>query len=154
MLLCFSLANGHSLRNLSIKWVPEVRQHCPDAKLVIVGTKSDLATPATAARLATNGTGSLANEDEARALAHSIGAPYVRCSALTQQGLKNVFDTAVRQHFRPPPPSKTSLVAALVARIRAAMGNQRHGADKKSTKSISARSDRPRQHPVRVARVR
>lgn len=41
-LLCFSVDNIHSYDNITSKWSPEVTHHCPKAKLVLVGTKTDL----------------------------------------------------------------------------------------------------------------
>jgi Ras family protein U len=40
--LCFSVVSPTSFHNVLEKWVPEIRQHCPRAPLVLVGTQSDL----------------------------------------------------------------------------------------------------------------
>ena len=38
------------------KWIPEVHRHCPDAAIILVGTKADLRTdPEELARLEKNG---------------------------------------------------------------------------------------------------
>ena len=31
-----------SLGNVEEKWIPEVHHHCPDAPIILVGTKADL----------------------------------------------------------------------------------------------------------------
>ncbi len=41
-LVCFSVVNPTSLKNVKEKWVPEVRHHCPRAHIILVGTKTDL----------------------------------------------------------------------------------------------------------------
>ena len=41
-LVCFSVVSPASLDNVLHKWVPEIRHHCADAPLLLVGTKSDL----------------------------------------------------------------------------------------------------------------
>lgn len=35
--LCFSVVSPVSFDNVSTKWIPEIRQHCPDAPIVLVG---------------------------------------------------------------------------------------------------------------------
>lgn len=41
-LICFSIANPVSYKNVQEKWVPEIRHYCPNAPIVLVGTMSDL----------------------------------------------------------------------------------------------------------------
>ena len=41
-LVCFSIAEQRSLENVSSVWVPEIRQHLPEAPIILVGLKSDL----------------------------------------------------------------------------------------------------------------
>ncbi|CAJ0610226.1 unnamed protein product [Cylicocyclus nassatus] len=40
--LCFSIVSPVSFDNVATKWIPEIRQHCPDAPILLVGTKLDL----------------------------------------------------------------------------------------------------------------
>jgi len=41
-LLCFSVVSPSSFDNIKSKWYPEVSHHCPEAKIMLVGTKIDL----------------------------------------------------------------------------------------------------------------
>src|SRR5690349_3329918 len=41
-LVCFSLVSRTSMHNVPHKWIPELRQYCPDTPIVIVGTKVPL----------------------------------------------------------------------------------------------------------------
>eukprot|EP00061_Rhincodon_typus_P002749 g18363.t1 len=42
ILICFSVDNPDSLRNIPDKWMPEVRHFCPSVPVVLVGNKKDL----------------------------------------------------------------------------------------------------------------
>lgn len=42
--ICFSTISRDSLSNITTKWYPEVKYHCPDAKVILLGTKLDLTT--------------------------------------------------------------------------------------------------------------
>eukprot|EP01115_Flamella_aegyptia_P002218 TRINITY_DN135_c0_g1_i5.p1 TRINITY_DN135_c0_g1~~TRINITY_DN135_c0_g1_i5.p1 ORF type:complete len:202 (+),score=46.05 TRINITY_DN135_c0_g1_i5:135-740(+) len=100
-LLCFSIVNPTSFANIKSKWWPEVTHHCPNAKLMLVGTKLDLREEQeTIQRLNEKGLAPL-TADEGRALAKDIEAVnYLECSALTQKGLKHVFDQAIKTVIR------------------------------------------------------
>ncbi|KAH3745726.1 small GTP binding protein RAC1 [Pelomyxa schiedti] len=85
-LICFSLDSPLSLSNVLAKWHPEVCYHCPNAKIILVGTKMDL-------RVA----GSSVDQGyyQPEQVAKDIGAKaYLTCSARTEHGLLAVFRTA------------------------------------------------------------
>jgi len=96
-LICFSLVNPASFTNVKTKWHPEVRHHCPDAKILLVGTKLDLRDDKmTLESLADRGLAPVTTEAGMK-MANDIGAVgYVECSSLTQKGLKSVFDEAIK----------------------------------------------------------
>lgn len=74
---------------------------------MIVGTQIDLRDdPAVIEKLAKQKQRPI-DFDLGERLARELGAvKYVECSALTQQGLKNVFDEAIVAALEPPPPKK------------------------------------------------
>jgi small GTP-binding protein len=41
-LLCFSIVQPESFKNIRAKWYPEISYNCPTAKIILVGTKLDL----------------------------------------------------------------------------------------------------------------
>ena len=75
------------------KWFPEVHHHCPGVPCLIVGTQIDLRDdPQVLEKLQRQKQRPITAEQGER-LARELGAvKYVECSALTQKGLKNVFD--------------------------------------------------------------
>jgi len=96
-LICFSIISPHSFENVKSKWWPEIQHHCPDVPIILVGTKSDLRNDQNMTQqLASKGL-RMVSVDEASNRSREIGAvTYMECSALTQDGLKNVFDEAIR----------------------------------------------------------
>lgn len=100
-LVCFSVTNPSSFQNASDVWIPEVTHYCPGAPIVLCGTKADSRVDeAVLKRLSDRGQVPV-TEEEGRRFATSMRIPYVECSALTQSGVKLVFDTAIRQTAQP-----------------------------------------------------
>eukprot|EP00483_Globobulimina_turgida_P009168 UN09187 len=92
-LVCYSIISQSSFANVRTKWIPEIRHHVPEAPFLLVGTKTDLRNDADV----TQKVGQVLRKDEGIQLAKDLSAKsYVECSALTQDGLKNVFDEAIR----------------------------------------------------------
>jgi Ras-related C3 botulinum toxin substrate 1 len=96
-LICFSIISPSSFDNVKSKWWPEIQHHAPDVPIILVGTKSDMrADSSVQQQLAAKGL-RMVSVEEAQQRAREIGAVcYKECSALTQDGLKNVFDEAIR----------------------------------------------------------
>ena len=94
-MLCFSVVSPTSFHNVLEKWVPEIRQHCPQAPLVVVGTQSDLRNDVKVLIELAKYKEKPVSEEDATKLAHQLGAQYVECSALTQKNLKEVFDSCI-----------------------------------------------------------
>ncbi|KAJ2604408.1 GTPase Cdc42 [Coemansia sp. RSA 1722] len=108
-LVCFSVISQASFENVKEKWFPEVHHHCPGVPCLIVGTQVDLREDsAIKAKLAKNKQ-DVISVDQGERLAKELKAvKYVECSALTQKGLKNVFDEAIVAALEPPVVKKRS----------------------------------------------
>ncbi|KAG9344343.1 hypothetical protein JZ751_011012 [Albula glossodonta] len=95
-LLCFSVVSPASFQNVTEKWVPEIRRHCPRAPVVLVGTQSDLRQDVKVLIELAKYRERPVDPQEAQLCARDIQAvSYVECSALTQKNLKEVFDAAI-----------------------------------------------------------
>lgn len=96
-LLCFSLVDHTSYESITLKWFDEVQHHCPDAKILLVGTKSDLIEdPSTIQKLREKNLDPITPQ-KGLELSNKINASkYLECSALTHQNLKNLFDQSIR----------------------------------------------------------
>ncbi|KAG2373796.1 hypothetical protein C9374_011681 [Naegleria lovaniensis] len=99
-LLCFSLVQYSSFVNAKLKWFTEISKHCPSAHVMLVGTKLDLRNDLNYVKnMEARG------DPEERVVTYKEGlqlseeldcAGFVECSAKTKQGLKKVFDEAIR----------------------------------------------------------
>jgi len=106
-LCCFSIANPASLENIRAKWMLELNYHCPGVPVLLVGNKVDLRDDHTTIEKLEAKRQRMLQYEDGQNLARELGAiAYVECSALTQQGLKNVFDTAIRAVINPTEDSK------------------------------------------------
>jgi len=107
-LVCFSVVSPSSLDNVLVKWVPEIRHHCSDVPLILVGTKADLRDDREVLLALQQSGQSVVRRDQALKVANKMKAiKYVECSALTQRGLKHVFEEAVRAVLWPQTREKT-----------------------------------------------
>lgn len=115
-LICYAITSPTSYENVWNKWHPEINHHAPGVPFILVGTKSDLRNdPETISKLNKKGMAPVAyppppskQPNVGPDLAHKC----MECSALTQKGLKDIFDEA----------------------IRCAMGRANSGRNKKSSK--------------------
>jgi len=96
-LICFSLVNPVSFENVSAKWYPEVMHFCPEVPQILVGTKLDArGDQAFIEKLKSQGQKPVTTE-QGQELARKIKAvKYMECSAKTSEGLKAVFDEAIK----------------------------------------------------------
>lgn len=96
-LICFSLVSPNSFANVADKWFPEISHHAPGVPKILVGTKLDLReNPAEIERLRERRQSPVTLQ-QGEAMRKKISAVcYKECSALTQQGLKDIFDEAIK----------------------------------------------------------
>lgn len=96
-LICFSIVNPNSFYNVADKWYPEISHHAPGVPKILVGTKLDLRdNMAELERLKSRKQMPITLQ-QGEAMRKKIGAVvYKECSALTQNGLKDIFDEAIK----------------------------------------------------------
>jgi small GTP-binding protein len=99
-IICFALDSPPTYESVKSKWHPEVTHFNPKTPIILVGTKIDVReAPETIENLKATGQKPISQSDGDR-LAKEIGAAkYLECSALTQKGLPNVFEEAVKAVF-------------------------------------------------------
>jgi Ras-related C3 botulinum toxin substrate 1 len=102
-LVCFSVISNSSFENVKTKWVPEIQHHAPNIPILLVGTKSDLRKDENTIKQLNSRQQSMVALEAAQRMAKEIGAVnFLECSALTQEGLKQVFDEAIRAAMSKP----------------------------------------------------
>lgn len=102
-LICFSVISPTSYENVRAKWYPEVSHHCPNTPIILVGTKLDLREDKDTIEKLKEKNMSTIQYPNGLQMAKEISAvKYLECSALTQKGLKTVFDEAIRAVLSPP----------------------------------------------------
>ena len=73
------------------KWLPEIRQHCPNALFILVGTKSDLRDDFEYIEKMRRQNKKMIHKRDAETKGYMLGASHVlECSARTQKGLTNI----------------------------------------------------------------
>ncbi len=79
------------------QWYPEISHHAPGVPIILVGTKLDKRDDQeTIDKLAGNRMSPITYAMGSKRAEEIKAYKYVECSALTQLGLKNVFDNAIR----------------------------------------------------------
>ncbi|XP_039607256.1 rho-related GTP-binding protein RhoH [Polypterus senegalus] len=90
VLMCYSVANHMSFLNIRNKWINEIRSYLPKVPILVVAAQTDQR------EMGPNHSACITAADGKR-LAHEIKAKgYVECSALSNRGVQQVFEYAVR----------------------------------------------------------
>uniref|UniRef100_A0A8D0EUU4 small monomeric GTPase n=1 Tax=Strix occidentalis caurina TaxID=311401 RepID=A0A8D0EUU4_STROC len=107
-LICFSLVSPASFENVRAKWYPEVRHHCPNTPIILVGTKLDLRDDKDTIEKLKEKKLTPITYPQGLAMAKEIGmtATGLLSSTAPTRGLKTVFDEAIRAVLCPPPVKK------------------------------------------------
>lgn len=101
-IMCFSLISPSSFENVKAKWYPEISHHCPNTPSILVGTKLDLRDdPDAVEKLKVKGLAPIIYTQGLQMGKETSANKYLECSALTQKGLKTVFDEAIRAVLAP-----------------------------------------------------
>jgi GTPase SAR1 family protein len=85
-----------SYENVSRKWIQEVRRFCPRTPIILAALKTDLRNNPTIGPCRPPNWKPISAEEGAM-LSRSIGAyEYVECSAMTREGVNDLFVTAAK----------------------------------------------------------
>lgn len=84
-LIIFSITSKSSFENVKAKWILELQKHAPDTPFILVGTKLDMRSNE-----------SISSDQGIKLSSELKARKYLECSSRTQEGLKQVFDSAIQ----------------------------------------------------------
>ena len=87
-LLCYSVISKASYENCENRWIPELKHHCPEIPIILVGTKIDIREEDNPNHIPTSDGNKLAKKLDALS--------YVECSAKCMTNVNGVFDAGIR----------------------------------------------------------
>ena len=109
-LICFSVVNPNSMENVRQKWSAEVKKYYR-APILLVGTQMDLREDTTIREKLAKSKQKPVTREQGEKMARDIKAfKYMECSAMTQEGLKDVFDEAIMASLDPPKTTKRDAI--------------------------------------------
>lgn len=98
ILVGYSVDNPDSLENVVTKWVEEARERAPPSTpIILVGLKKDLRDDPAAIEEMRRKSQNFVQPSYGESIARQVGAKrYLECSALTGEGVDDVFEAATR----------------------------------------------------------
>ncbi|ODM98376.1 Ras-like GTP-binding protein RhoL, partial [Orchesella cincta] len=85
-ILCYAINDPTSLSNVETRWILELRKHCPNVPVLLVGTKTDIRTPSNR----------WISEEEGDILKTKVKAEgFIECSSKSIASIEGVFILAV-----------------------------------------------------------
>jgi Ras family protein A len=99
ILICFPIDRLNPLENVEQKWLPEILHFCsnPSVPYLLVGCKKDLRLDqGLEESLKRRGEGFVTMENAERVASKIGAATYLECSAITGEGVMQVFERAAR----------------------------------------------------------
>jgi Ras-related C3 botulinum toxin substrate 1 len=114
-IVCFSVVTPSSYENVKRKWASEVNTHGKDVPIILVGTKTDLREDQKTIDNLKKRDQTPITFEQGEKLRKEIGAiKYIECSALRNQGVKDVFTEAIRLVLfgvkKPPSETRCSIL--------------------------------------------
>uniref|UniRef100_A0A6P6XPV3 Transforming protein RhoA-like n=1 Tax=Dermatophagoides pteronyssinus TaxID=6956 RepID=A0A6P6XPV3_DERPT len=106
ILLCFAIDSIGSFLNVKRKWAPELNHYCPEASIILVGTKKDLLyqtiTQNDKQQQQQHRSNIETSYDQRAFMADNIGAVgYCECSAKTGDGIDKLIEAIIETAFKP-----------------------------------------------------
>ncbi len=99
-LICFSVISRSSFKNVH-KWYKEIRTHCPDTPIILVGTKKYWREKQEAIEMLNAKGMKPITYEEGLATAKHFKVDYMECSAMTGKGLRAVFEQVIKKATSP-----------------------------------------------------
>ena len=110
-LICFSVVDPTSFKNVETIWLPEVRRNLPRTPVILVGTQIDLRDDLSVVQDLSKSREMPILREEGEKLSRKLKAKgYVECSALTMKGIEAVFDRVILRILRERQKAKYSAV--------------------------------------------
>ena len=96
-LISFNVALPDSFENVEEKWVPELKEHYPETPIMLVGNKMDLRNDKEVIKKLSKVKEKTVTVEQGEEMAKRIkAAAYMECSALTGEGVDDVFESAAQ----------------------------------------------------------
>ena len=91
ILILFALNDPNSLKNVTDKWINEVTEYCPNAPIILIGTKSELWSPEKEGQI---------TQGQIEEVAKKINAyKTITCSPRKNENMCDIFELAIEAYL-------------------------------------------------------